>query len=37
LKEDLGMSYEEALTFADDDIDDHGEIYRDHFLKGGYS
>lgn len=36
LKEDLGMSYEEALTFADEDIDNHWETYRNHFLKGGY-
>jgi hypothetical protein len=36
LKEELGMSYEEALTFADDDIDDQWEIYRDRFLQGGH-
>ena len=36
LKEELGMSYEEALTFADDDIDDHWETYRNRFLQGGY-
>jgi hypothetical protein len=36
LKEDLALSYEEALTFADDDIDDNWEIYRDRFLQGGY-
>lgn len=36
LKEDLGLSYEEALTFADDDIDDNWERYRDRFLQGGY-
>jgi hypothetical protein len=36
LKEDLEMSYEEALTFADEDIDDHWETYWNHFLKGEY-
>lgn len=36
LKEDIGMDYEEALTFADDDLDDHWEIYRGRFLKGEY-
>jgi len=28
------MSYEDALTFADDDIDDNWEVYRERFLKG---
>lgn len=36
LKEELIMSYEEALTFADDDIDDHWDIYRNRFLQGGH-
>ena len=36
LKEELEMSYEEALTFGDDDIDDHWETYRNRFLQGGY-
>lgn len=36
VKEDMGMSYEEALTFADDDIDDRWETYRNQFLQGGY-
>jgi hypothetical protein len=36
LKEELEMSYEEALTFGDDDIDDHWETYRDRFLQGEY-
>ncbi len=35
-KEDLQMSYEDALTFADDDIDDNWEVYRERFLSGGY-
>ena len=35
LKEDLSMSYEDALTFADDDIDDRWQVYRSDFLKGG--
>lgn len=36
LKADLGIDYEEALTFADDDIDDHWETYRNRFLQGEY-
>jgi len=36
-KEDLKMSYKDALTFADDDIDDNWEVYRERFLKGGYA
>lgn len=36
-KEDLQMSYENALTFADDDIDDNWEVYRERFLRGGYA
>lgn len=34
VKEDVKMSYEEALTFADDDLDDHWQTYRDSFLRG---
>jgi len=36
LKEDLRLPYEEALTFADDDIDNQWETYRNRFLQGGY-
>jgi hypothetical protein len=36
VKETLGMNYGEALTFGDDDIDDHWELYRNRFLQGGY-
>ncbi|MBI4530642.1 MAG: hypothetical protein HY709_03885 [Candidatus Latescibacteria bacterium] len=36
VKDNLEMSYEEVLTFADEDIDDHWETYRNHFLEGGY-
>ena len=35
-KEELAMSYEEALTFADDDIDDQWETYWNRFVQGGY-
>jgi hypothetical protein len=35
-KEELNLSYEEALTFADEDIDDHWDLYRLNFLKGRY-
>jgi hypothetical protein len=28
------MNYEDALTYADDDINENWEIYRDRFLKG---
>lgn len=35
-KEELDLSYEEALTFADEDIDDNWEQYRSTFLAGGY-
>lgn len=34
-KEELQMSYEGALTFADDDIDDNWEVYRERFLREG--
>lgn len=36
LKEALDMQYEEALTFADDAIDEHWESYRDRFLQGRF-
>jgi hypothetical protein len=35
-KDELGMSYAEALTFADEDIDEHWEEYKDRFLKGEF-
>lgn len=33
-KEDLEMSFEDALTFADEDLDERWAGYRDRFLKG---
>lgn len=36
LKDELRMSYAEALTFGDDDLDDHWAGYREHFLRGGF-
>ena len=35
LKGNISMSYEDALTFSDDDIDDRWQVYRSDFLKGG--
>ena len=35
-KEEIDLSYEEALTFADEDIDENWERYRVAFLRGGY-
>ena len=35
-KEELDLSYGEALTFADEDIDENWERYRSIFLHGGY-
>lgn len=35
-KEDLELSYEDALTLADTDINDNWEKYRQRFLGGGY-
>ena len=35
-KINLFLSYEEALTFADDDINKNWQIYRERFLKGGF-
>lgn len=28
------MSYEDALTFADDDINENRELYKERFLEG---
>lgn len=36
-KINLFMKYEDALTYADDDINENWEIYRHRFLKGGMS
>ena len=35
-KEGLELSYQEALIFADEDIDESWERYRAAFLRGGY-
>lgn len=35
-KEELDLNYEEALTLADEDIDENGEEDRSAFLLGGY-
>lgn len=35
-KINLYLSYEDALTLADDDINENWEIYRDRFLKGDF-
>jgi hypothetical protein len=31
------MDYEDALSFADDDINDNWENYKQRFLKGNFS
>jgi hypothetical protein len=36
-KINLSMSFEDALTFADDDVNENWEIYRHRFLKGDMS
>jgi hypothetical protein len=36
-KINIYMSYEDALTYADDDINENWEIYRHRFLKGDMS
>ena len=36
-KINLYMNYEDALSFADDDINDNWEIYKRRFLKGDSS
>lgn len=33
-KEEMRLSFNDALTSADDDIDDNWEVYKDRFLKG---
>ena len=33
---DLYLGYEDALTLADDDINENWEIYRERFLKGDF-
>lgn len=33
-KEELYLSFEDALTLADDDIDDNWETYKQRFLEG---
>jgi len=35
-KEELGLTYEEALTFADEDIDENWARYHVAFTRGGY-
>ena len=35
-KEEIDLSYEEALTFADEDLDENWERYRLTFLAGGH-
>ena len=35
-KINLYLDYEDALTLADDDINENWEIYREKFLKGGF-
>ena len=35
-KDDLEMDFEQALTFADEDLDEHWAAYRDRFLKGAF-
>jgi len=35
-KEQLHLSFAEALTLADEDIDLNWELYKEKFLKGGY-
>jgi hypothetical protein len=35
-KINLYLDYEDALSFADDDIDENWEIYRERFLRGDF-
>jgi hypothetical protein len=35
-KEELGLTYEEALTFADEDLDENWARYQVAFTRGGY-
>jgi len=37
VKEELNLSFKDALTIADDDIDDNWETYKYRFLEGGLS
>lgn len=37
IKEPLNMSFEDAMTFADEDIDDNWESYKNKFLEGDMS
>lgn len=30
------LDYEEALTFADEDLDENWEVYRERFLRGDF-
>lgn len=32
----LNLEYEDALIFADEDIDDNWQIYRERFLRGEF-
>jgi hypothetical protein len=32
----LNLKYQDALTFADEDIDDNWQIYHERFLKGEF-
>jgi len=32
----LYLDYNEALTFADDDINEYWEIYKEKFIKGDF-
>jgi hypothetical protein len=32
----LNLEYEDALTFADEDIDDNWQSYRERFLRGEF-
>jgi hypothetical protein len=36
-KVSIQLDYAEALTYADDDIDENWEIYREKFLKGRFA
>jgi hypothetical protein len=36
-KEELHLSFEDALTLADDDIDDNWEAYKYRFLEGEFA
>lgn len=35
-KINLCLDYEDALTLADEDINENWEVYRERFLKGGF-